>query len=118
MASPLAGAHLDGIEVLNPTLAGRVVYKQILELNAQLRLPETAGSDSHTLETIGSAYTQFEGHTADDFRRSIKVGTTAAKGEFWGKVEHQRLARIAGQQLYKAWVAVPRRHIQRALMGK
>jgi len=118
MASPIDGAHLDGIEVLNPTLAGRVVYRQILELNAQLRLPETAGSDSHTLETIGSAHTQFEGRTADDFRRALKAGTTVAQGTFWGKVEHQRLARIAGRQLYKAWVTVPIRHIQRALMGK
>ncbi len=112
------GVHFDGIEVINPSFAGRIVYRKILELNEQLRLSETAGSDSHTLDTIGSAYTQFDGHTANDFRHSLKAGTTVAKGEFWGAFEHQRLVRIMGQQLYKAWVAVPSRHIRRALAGK
>lgn len=118
MNSAQAGVHLDGIEIINPSFAGRIVYQKILALNEQLHLPETAGSDSHTLDTIGSAYTQFEGHTTDDFRRSLKAGTTTVKGEFWGVPEHRRLAKIAGQQLYKAWVAVPSRHIRRALTGK
>jgi hypothetical protein len=109
------GVHFDGIEVINPSIAGKVVYEQILELNRQLRLPETAGSDSHTLDTIGSVYTSFPGSSAYDFRRALKAGLTRAEGEFWGLEEHCRLMNIAGQQVFKSWVLLPGQHIRRGL---
>ena len=34
-------------------------------------MAEVGGSDPHFLKAIGSAYTEFPGHSADDLRRSI-----------------------------------------------
>ena len=39
------------------------------------------GSDSHSLNTIGCAYTQFEGSSEEDFRRAILSKTTKAFGD-------------------------------------
>ncbi len=115
MGDERPGVHFDGIEVINPSIAGKVVYRQILELNRWLRLPETAGTDSHTLDTIGSAYTSFPGSSAEDFRRALRVGLTRAEGEFWGLDDHRRLVSIAGQQVFKSWVLLPGRHIRTGL---
>ncbi len=41
-------------------------------------LPEVGGSDAHFLPAVGSAYTLFEGESAEDLRRSILMGTTSA----------------------------------------
>jgi predicted metal-dependent phosphoesterase TrpH len=109
------GVYFDGIEVINPSLAGKLVYDKILALNQQLRLPPTGGSDSHTLETVGSAYTTFAGTTADDYRRALLAGQTLAGGSFWGMAETRRLLSIAGQQLYQSWFVLPRKHIRRYL---
>ena len=109
------GVYFDGIEVLNPSLAGKVVYGHILSLNAYLQLPETGGSDSHVLETIGSAYTWFPGTTPDDYRRAIRAGRSVAGGRFWTWAETRQLLSVAGQQLYKSWYELPLKHIRRAL---
>jgi predicted metal-dependent phosphoesterase TrpH len=63
---------IEGLETLNPSLAGRVVYNHVCQLNRErYHLPETGGSDAHSLSLIGSAYTRFEGHTVEDFFRSL-----------------------------------------------
>ncbi|MFQ6058893.1 MAG: CehA/McbA family metallohydrolase [Anaerolineae bacterium] len=115
MASGQEGVYFDGIEVINPSFAGKIVYHKILALNQVLDLPETAGSDSHTLDTIGTAYTLFQGHTAAVFRRALRTGATRAGGRFWSLEDHRRLASIAGQQVFKSWVILPGQHIKRAL---
>src|SRR5450759_364375 len=46
--------HFDGCETMNPSIAGKVVARQVRDLNDRvLRLAETGGSDSHFLLTIG-----------------------------------------------------------------
>ena len=66
-------AHLDGIEVANPTIAGRVTGAKARRLNAErYGLAETGGSDAHFLEHVGSATTLFEGWTAAALRRAIE----------------------------------------------
>ena len=78
-----ACAMLDGVEVINPSLAGRVTAAKVVSLNERvLRLPETGSSDAHHLLGVGSAFTEFEGHTAADFRRSLAAGSTRAGGNF------------------------------------
>ena len=114
LSHPDPSARLDGIEVLNPSVAGRVVYQKIVRLNRTLGLRETGGSDSHTLETIGSAFTRFVGRSADDYRRSFWRRMTTAEGVFWGWTEHRHLLRIAGPQSFRALVLLPARHIRRA----
>ncbi|MFQ6015468.1 MAG: PHP-associated domain-containing protein [Anaerolineae bacterium] len=106
----------DGIEVFNPSFAGKIIYEKALAMNEQwLHLPQCGGSDSHTKEYIGSAYTLFQGHTADDFRRSLRKGTTRAGGTFWTFEDHRRLARIAVPQVFKSWVILPTRHVRRTV---
>ncbi len=109
------GVYFDGIELINPSLAGKLIYEKVVALNEQLGLPPTGGSDSHTLETVGSAYTAFEGTTADDYRRALKASRTQAGGGFWGMAETRRLISIAGKQLYQSWFVLPGKHIRRNL---
>lgn len=55
------GAHPDGIEVANLSLAGRATGRKARRLNAGYGLAETGGSDAHFPEAVGSAVTLFEG---------------------------------------------------------
>jgi len=71
---------IDGIEVLN---GGHI---DDFSNSAAVRAAESGkwawmgGSDSHHLKTIGSAYTEFEGRTAQDLRRAIEAKTTSVGG--------------------------------------
>ena len=74
------GIYLDGIEVINATVAGRVSNDKATELNRSLfNLAETGGSDAHFPLHIGSAYTLFPGSTAEDLRRSLENKLTRAE---------------------------------------
>jgi predicted metal-dependent phosphoesterase TrpH len=71
--------HFDGIEEYNMSPAGRVSSAKVRRLNREeLHLPALGGSDAHFLQSIGSAYTEFEGTTAVELRRAIETGTTRA----------------------------------------
>lgn len=108
-------AYFDGIEVLNPSIAGRVTHRQARRLNAEvLRYAETGGSDAHTLDLIGTAATIFEGRTGADLVAAIRAGNTQSAGHFWTREEIRQLARIGPQQSYRALVRLPARHIRRA----
>src|SRR6185312_10985403 len=76
----LLAAHypLMGVETMNPTPAGRITRAKLLRLNARWGLAEVGGSDAHFLCRIGTAYTEFAGRTATDFRASLTAGTTLA----------------------------------------
>lgn len=72
---------IDGLEVIN---AGHVDgYSNFKAMeHAQLgRWALLGGSDSHSLRTIGCAYTEFEGSGPEDFRKAILNKTTKAGGE-------------------------------------
>jgi predicted metal-dependent phosphoesterase TrpH len=81
----VAAAHdpavrFDAIEEYNGSPAGRVTSSKVRRLNrARLHLPAVGSSDAHFLQSIGSAYTIFEGRTADDLRAAIAAGTTVAE---------------------------------------
>ncbi len=62
---------LDGIEVFNSI--HRDPYSNRLALRESLAYggASTGGSDAHSIEMVGNAYTTFSGSTADDLRRSI-----------------------------------------------
>jgi predicted metal-dependent phosphoesterase TrpH len=110
------GICFDGIELINPSIAGKVIAGQVRRFNRdEARLPETGGSDSHTLPLIGSAYTSYAGRTAEDFRRSLAARSTTAGGTFWGHAEYRELAKIARRQMYKSMLQLPVRHIRRSL---
>lgn len=104
------GRYFDAIEMLNPSVAGRVACRRAEELNrAVLHLPVMAGSDAHSSTLIGTAYTTFPGTTPDDLRAAFTAHTTRAHGRFWTFNEHRE---IAGTSLYRAWVLVPARKAQ------
>ena len=110
---------LEGVEVMNPNLAGQVTRAKALRLNRQRwRLAECGGSDAHTLDMIGMAYTLFPGHTADDFRKALAQRTTRAGGRFLSLGEYRQLAQIAVAQVFKSWVILPGRRIGEALQRK
>jgi predicted metal-dependent phosphoesterase TrpH len=119
MRDTRTGICFDGIEVINPSIAGKVVAGKVRGFNrAEGHLPETGGSDSHTLPLIGSAFTRFEGTTAADFRRSLQRHTTQAGGSFWGREDYVALARIARQQMFKSLVKLPMKHISRSMQTR
>jgi predicted metal-dependent phosphoesterase TrpH len=112
LRNPQLAAVVAGVETLNPSFAGRVAFERVRELNRERwHLAETGGSDAHSLSLIGSAYTRFEGHTADDFRRSLAARATRAGGRFWTLSDQTGIAR---QQLWRAMWVAPRERFPRA----
>lgn len=96
-----AAAHLDAIEVLNPSLAGRVTAAKVAALNdSTLHLPEAGSSDAHHLLGVGSAFTEFEGTTAEDFRRCLQAGSTCAGGNF---VWHREMTGVMKARTSYRW---------------
>ncbi|MBU0492323.1 MAG: phosphotransferase [Chloroflexi bacterium] len=113
LADPQLATCVLGLEMLNPSFAGRVAVERVRHLNqTRWRLSETGGSDSHSVSLIGSAYTSFSGQTADDLRRALAAGTTQVGGRFWSVSDHTSIAR---QQFWRAMVTAPRQRFPRAL---
>jgi len=107
------GRYFDAIEMLNPSVAGRVAWRRAQDVNRSvLHLPVMAGSDAHSSTLIGSAYTTFPGTTPDALRAAFAAHTTRAHGRFWTFNEHRE---IAGTSLYRAWVLVPARKAQQVV---
>ncbi|MGC8634681.1 MAG: PHP-associated domain-containing protein [Candidatus Limnocylindrales bacterium] len=90
--------HFDALEAFNPTSPGKTHHRQVVALAAELGMATTGGSDAHLLEAIGTGYTTFPGHTAEDFRRAILEHQTAWHGEYWTFLFQ---VRMYGHQLRK-----------------
>jgi predicted metal-dependent phosphoesterase TrpH len=104
--------RVEGLETMNTSLAGRVAYAHVRQLNREhWHLPETGGSDAHSLSLIGSAYTRFEGRTAEDFCRSLASGTARSAGHFWTLDDQKGIAR---RQLWRSMVVAPCQRFPRA----
>jgi len=81
--------HLDAIELMNPSTAGRARRLARSRLNEEvLRLPAVGNSDAHVLEGVGSAWTWFDGSSADDYRAAIAAGTTRPDGAYWSHLHN------------------------------
>jgi predicted metal-dependent phosphoesterase TrpH len=89
--------HLDAIEVMNPSVAGRARHHDRLQLNQRLlHLAHVGNSDAHVLEHVGTGWTWFPGASAADYRRAIGDQTTEADGEHWS---HWHNVTVYGRQL-------------------
>ncbi len=98
-------SFVDGIELLNPSYAGRVRVGRAAWLNLHvLRVAETGSSDAHHAELVGTAWTEFTGSTANELRAAIVAKTTRAAGRAWTLREHLR---GAAQQQYRSMVRDP-----------
>jgi predicted metal-dependent phosphoesterase TrpH len=106
-------ARLDGLELWNPSLAGKVAHEQAKVANAtRWKLAELGGSDAHAAVFVGSAYTTFPGRTWEDFVRALAERTTRAYGRFWSAAE---VRPIAVRQTARAWFVKPAMQARRAL---
>ena len=107
--------RIDGIELANPSYAGRVRQRRAAWLNQRLLgAAETGSSDAHHAELVGTAWTEFPGISAADLRRAITERTTRPQGRHWTLREH--LGGVARQQ----WRSMVRDPVKRARrrMGK
>src|SRR3989442_6628536 len=99
------GERVDGVETMNPSIAGRVRAARAAILNRDtIRAAETGSSDAHRAVLVGTAWTEVPGHTAEDVRRAIIDRTTVANGKPWGVRDH--LHRVAQQQ-WRSMVVAP-----------
>lgn len=109
-----AGAYpFHGIETFNPSYAGRVAHRRVIELNnTVLHLPVFGGSDAHALSMVGKGFTTFPGSTVEDLLQAIKDKTTEAGGTFMNLRDH---AVIAPPNLWKSMVTHPTYKMKRAV---
>lgn len=105
----VAECHVDGIELRNPSYAGRVRRQRAAWLNEHvLGIAATGSSDAHHAHLVGTAWTEFEGARAADLRQAILARSTAPKGRHWTLREH--LEGVATQQ----WRSMVRDPVKRA----
>jgi len=94
---PDPARHLDAIELLNPSAAGRVRRHHRRRLNEELlELAAVGNSDAHVLDGIGSGWTWFTGVSPDAYRAAIAARTTEPAGSYWS---HWHNVSIYGRQL-------------------
>jgi len=74
----------ETVELINPSLGGRLRHRTLARLNTrELHLPGLGSSDAHVLETVASAWTWYPGSTAAQFRAALAVGEVEPGGEHW-----------------------------------
>jgi len=85
---------LDGIETWNASFCGIYANQVAMRANRDVYgLPELGNSDAHTLNSIGSGMTWFEGKSAQDVRQSIESGSSAPGGTLWQVQDYVRWVR-------------------------
>ena len=88
--------RLDGIEMLNPSVAGRARRPHRHALNELMELAPLGNSDAHILEHIGTGWTWFAGTSAEDYRTAVEARRTEPQGEYW---THWHNVSVYGRQL-------------------
>jgi predicted metal-dependent phosphoesterase TrpH len=100
--------RLDGIELMNPSAAGRARRAARSRLNAEvLHLAAVGNSDAHVLEGIGSGWTWFAGSSAADYRAAVEARTTRADGTFWSNLHNV--------DVYRRQLRAKARHVRHTL---
>jgi hypothetical protein len=102
--------RFDGMETFNPSVAGRQVYAEAVELANNLGLAHVGGSDSHHLETIATARTLFPGRTWPELRAAIVQRATRSEGEFW---ELDDYTSIAVPQAVRSLIILPGKRVKK-----
>jgi predicted metal-dependent phosphoesterase TrpH len=102
------GVHIDAIEVTNQTPAGRLGAGKARRLNRdEFGLAEAGGSDAHFLPVVGTAYTEFDGCTADDLRSALTAKATSGVSERHPSLREIGLGQVV-RQTYRGIMATPR----------
>lgn len=111
-----AECHVDGIELRNPSYAGRVRRSRAAVLNTELLgAAATGSSDAHHAQLVGTAWTEFAGTTAAELRAAIVARTTVPEGRHWTLGEH--LDGVARQQ-WRSMVRDPMKRARRRMRRK
>lgn len=92
------GIYLDGIETINPTIAGRISNRRARTFSEKYRLAETGGSDAHFLLAVGSAFTSFPGRSAEELRKSLLERRTLARNGTRVRLRDIGLIQLVRQQ--------------------
>jgi predicted metal-dependent phosphoesterase TrpH len=71
---------IDGLEVFNAGHVDGFANNRALQHSKLGRWARLAGSDSHSLGTLGCAFTEFEGSGEEDLRKAILMKSTVPKG--------------------------------------
>jgi predicted metal-dependent phosphoesterase TrpH len=109
-------SRVDGIELSNPSYAGRVRHGRARWLNERLlKVAATGSSDAHHAKLVGTAWTDFPGQTATDLRNAIAARTTRPDGRHWTLREH--LDGVARQQ-WRSMIKDPVKRARRRLKQK
>jgi hypothetical protein len=94
---------LDGVEAFNAGSWIAASNHQADRFGAALGLARCGGSDSHTLSTLGRAYTLFPGASADDLYRAIVRGQTAPGGARWRFGDYLEVAEYRTRERWRRW---------------
>lgn len=106
---------LLGVELINSSPAGRLGADLARRHNdAHYGVAETGGSDAHKRLLIGTAYTGFDGRTADDLVASLQTRRTTAEGRYWTAREcASGAARVMGRAYFVLTARQISRYIER-----
>jgi len=97
-ASSDDAVYIDGIEIVNSTLAGRVCNGKAKRFREKYNLAATGGSDAHFLTAVGSGLTLFPGTSAVDLKRALLERTTQASNGRKVKLSDIGLSQMVRQQ--------------------
>jgi predicted metal-dependent phosphoesterase TrpH len=116
VAASVDGVRFDGIELGNPSPAGRQREAEARALNGRWGLAEVGGSDAHHLLHIGSGWTEFPGRGAACLREAIAAGTTMARVARYASLREVGFGRVV---LGLAWgyAATPRKMLDARRWG-
>jgi hypothetical protein len=107
-ASADPAVQFDGIEEYNLSPAGRVSSAKARRLNHErFHLTAIGSSDAHFLQSIGSAWTEFPGTSADELRRAISMKATVARSGRPPHISELGYRNVALQQ-WRGMMATPR----------
>ena len=69
------------MEAFNPTTFGRPVHRRVVAFAAEHGLAVVGNSDAHEAASVGTGWTTFPGHTAEDLRAAILERGTGWHGQ-------------------------------------
>jgi hypothetical protein len=77
----IAELKLDGVELFNAAHRDGYTNDAAQIIAKNLNVAFVGGSDAHSVEMVGNAYTQFDGTSAEDLRKAILARKTSFAGQ-------------------------------------
>ncbi|MGC1119935.1 MAG: PHP domain-containing protein [Candidatus Methanofastidiosia archaeon] len=99
MGSQIYGYTWTALETFNGSTVFPFANRRAHAAAERLHLPETGGSDAHTIYYVGKAYTEVEASTPQEVITKIKEGACAAGGVHIGPLQFTR--RILKSKMFK-----------------